>query len=178
MTAKRNDISISVVSVGCSGERARGTGAEYSSILRHEKLCGKNLFLLAAAVTRGSSGRAGDERAGNFQSAVRALQRSADRGDNEGTGGYAYRAARPTPSDRGRGRDDGRQRISRGTSGGASTDLGAAMLNIVGKRVYLACGHTDMRKSINGLSGMVEGASGLIRSTGRCSYSATASGTG
>ena len=31
------------------------------------------------------------------------------------------------------------------------------MLNITGKRVYLACGHTDMRKSINGLSAMVRG---------------------
>ena len=31
------------------------------------------------------------------------------------------------------------------------------MINVVGKRVYLACGHTDMRKSINGLSAIVEG---------------------
>lgn len=31
------------------------------------------------------------------------------------------------------------------------------MLNLSGKRVYLACGHTDMRKSINGLSAIVEG---------------------
>jgi len=31
------------------------------------------------------------------------------------------------------------------------------MLNLTGKRVYLACGHTDMRKNINGLSAMVEG---------------------
>ena len=31
------------------------------------------------------------------------------------------------------------------------------MLNLTGKRVYLACGHTDMRKSINGLSAVVEG---------------------
>ena len=31
------------------------------------------------------------------------------------------------------------------------------MLNVVGKRVYLACGATDMRKSINGLSAIVEG---------------------
>ena len=30
------------------------------------------------------------------------------------------------------------------------------MLNWGGKRVYLACGHTDMRKSINGLSIIVE----------------------
>ena len=30
------------------------------------------------------------------------------------------------------------------------------MLNLTGKRVYLACGHTDMRKSINGLSAIVE----------------------
>ncbi len=29
------------------------------------------------------------------------------------------------------------------------------MLNFSGKRVYLACGHTDMRKNINGLSGIV-----------------------
>ena len=31
------------------------------------------------------------------------------------------------------------------------------MLNMGGKRVYLACGGTDMRKSINGLMGIVEG---------------------
>ena len=30
------------------------------------------------------------------------------------------------------------------------------MLNLVGKRVYLACGKTDMRKSINGLTAIVE----------------------
>jgi len=29
-------------------------------------------------------------------------------------------------------------------------------LNLSGKRIYLACGHTDMRKSINGLSAIVE----------------------
>lgn len=28
---------------------------------------------------------------------------------------------------------------------------------MTGKRVYLACGHTDMRKSINGLAVIVEG---------------------
>jgi transposase len=31
------------------------------------------------------------------------------------------------------------------------------MLNLTGKRVYLACGKTDMRKSINGLAAIVEG---------------------
>lgn len=31
------------------------------------------------------------------------------------------------------------------------------MLNFRGKKVYLACGKTDMRKSINGLVGIVEG---------------------
>lgn len=31
------------------------------------------------------------------------------------------------------------------------------MLNVAGKRVYLACGHTDMRKQINGLAAIVEG---------------------
>lgn len=31
------------------------------------------------------------------------------------------------------------------------------MLSFEGKVVYLACGHTDMRKSINGLSAIVEG---------------------
>ncbi len=31
------------------------------------------------------------------------------------------------------------------------------MLRIEGKHVYLACGHTDMRKSIDGLSAIVEG---------------------
>ncbi len=30
------------------------------------------------------------------------------------------------------------------------------MIEINGKQVYLACGHTDMRKSINGLSMIVE----------------------
>ncbi len=30
------------------------------------------------------------------------------------------------------------------------------MLNFGNKRVYLACGHTDMRKNINGLSGIVQ----------------------
>jgi len=30
------------------------------------------------------------------------------------------------------------------------------MLKLEGKRVYLACGHMDMRKSINGLSAIVE----------------------
>ena len=30
------------------------------------------------------------------------------------------------------------------------------MLNFMGKAVYLACGRTDMRKSINGLSAIVE----------------------
>ena len=30
------------------------------------------------------------------------------------------------------------------------------MMNLAGKRVYLACGGTDMRKSINGLMGIVE----------------------
>lgn len=32
-----------------------------------------------------------------------------------------------------------------------------AMLNFGGKKVYLACGKTDMRKSINGLAAIVEG---------------------
>jgi len=31
------------------------------------------------------------------------------------------------------------------------------MLSFVGKRVYLACGQTDMRKQINGLASIVEG---------------------
>jgi len=31
------------------------------------------------------------------------------------------------------------------------------MLRLDGKRVYLACGHTDMRKQINGLASIVEG---------------------
>jgi transposase len=30
------------------------------------------------------------------------------------------------------------------------------MLSAVGKQIYLACGHTDMRKSINGLSAIVQ----------------------
>jgi transposase len=35
------------------------------------------------------------------------------------------------------------------------------MMKFDGKPVYLACGHTDMRKSINGLSAKVEGSFGL-----------------
>ena len=31
------------------------------------------------------------------------------------------------------------------------------MLNLAGKRVYLACGRTDMRKNINGLAAIVDG---------------------
>jgi len=31
------------------------------------------------------------------------------------------------------------------------------MMNLTGKRVFLACGNTDMRKSINGLAAIVEG---------------------
>jgi len=31
------------------------------------------------------------------------------------------------------------------------------MLSITGKKVYLACGRTDMRKNINGLAAIVEG---------------------
>ena len=31
------------------------------------------------------------------------------------------------------------------------------MLNLTGRRVYLACGKTDMRKSINGLAAIVQG---------------------
>jgi len=35
------------------------------------------------------------------------------------------------------------------------------MLNLSGKRVYLACGRTDMRKNINGLAAIVEGSFNL-----------------
>ena len=35
------------------------------------------------------------------------------------------------------------------------------MLRLDDKRVFLACGHTDMRKSINGLMGIVEGSFNL-----------------
>ena len=35
------------------------------------------------------------------------------------------------------------------------------MLRFEGKQVYLACGNTDMRKSINGLSGIVQGSFNL-----------------
>jgi len=35
--------------------------------------------------------------------------------------------------------------------------VGESMLTYDGKQVYLACGVTDMRKSINGLSAIVEG---------------------
>ena len=34
-------------------------------------------------------------------------------------------------------------------------DVGVVMLTFNGKTVYLACGHTDMRKSINGLAAIV-----------------------
>ena len=34
--------------------------------------------------------------------------------------------------------------------------IGSDMLKFEGKRVYLACGHTDMRKSINGLAAIVQ----------------------
>ena len=36
-------------------------------------------------------------------------------------------------------------------------NVDVAMLRFDGKAVYLACGHTDMRKSINGLAAIVEG---------------------
>jgi transposase len=35
------------------------------------------------------------------------------------------------------------------------------MLKLDGRRVFLACGHNDMRKSINGLASIVEGAFNL-----------------
>jgi len=35
------------------------------------------------------------------------------------------------------------------------------MLRFNGKPVYLACGHTDMRKSINGLTAIVQGSFGV-----------------
>jgi transposase len=35
------------------------------------------------------------------------------------------------------------------------------MMRFEGKAVYLACGHTDMRKAINGLTAKVEGSFGL-----------------
>jgi transposase len=35
------------------------------------------------------------------------------------------------------------------------------MLKLDGKRVFLACGHTDMRKQINGLATIVESSFGL-----------------
>jgi transposase len=35
------------------------------------------------------------------------------------------------------------------------------MLRLENKRVFLACGQTDMRKQINGLAGIVEGSFGL-----------------
>ena len=36
------------------------------------------------------------------------------------------------------------------------SDVGVAMLSITGKQVYLSCGVTDMRKSINGLMHIVQ----------------------
>jgi transposase len=35
-------------------------------------------------------------------------------------------------------------------------DAGVAMLSLTGKPVYLSCGETDMRKSINGLMSIVQ----------------------
>ena len=35
------------------------------------------------------------------------------------------------------------------------------MIDITGKKIYLACGKTDMRKSINGLAAIVEGSFNL-----------------
>lgn len=40
------------------------------------------------------------------------------------------------------------------------------MINYENKQVYLACGHTDMRKSINGLSAIVESSFKLNPFTG------------
>jgi len=40
------------------------------------------------------------------------------------------------------------------------------MLSLVGKRVYLACGGTDMRKQINGLAAIVESSFNLDLFTG------------
>jgi transposase len=40
------------------------------------------------------------------------------------------------------------------------------MLNLENKRVFLACGKTDMRKSINGLTAIVEGTFNLDPFTG------------
>jgi transposase len=45
----------------------------------------------------------------------------------------------------------------RGAVGKSLPCIDAAMLNFDGKAIYLACGYTDMRKSINGLSAIVEG---------------------
>jgi transposase len=36
------------------------------------------------------------------------------------------------------------------------SDTGVAMLSLTGKPVYLSCGETDMRKSINGLMSIVQ----------------------
>jgi transposase len=44
---------------------------------------------------------------------------------------------------------------------GAAKEDDAAMLSLTGKRVFLACGRTDMRKSIDGLAAIVEGSFNL-----------------
>jgi len=35
--------------------------------------------------------------------------------------------------------------------------VGGIMIKLSGKKIFLACGHTDMRKQINGLLSLVEG---------------------
>lgn len=48
-----------------------------------------------------------------------------------------------------------------GTAGEGMRDADSAMLSFGEKKVYLACGKTDMRKSINGLAAIVEGSFNL-----------------
>jgi hypothetical protein len=62
-----------------------------------------------------------------------------------------FRSARAT-----RNTYHGGQWIPGWQTGGAIAGGDAAVLSLEGKRVFLACGHTDMRKSINGLAIIVE----------------------
>ena len=57
---------------------------------------------------------------------------------------------------RGSKNNDGQQ-LPSGKAGVIVPRTHADMINATGKKVYLACGRTDMRKSINGLAAIVEG---------------------
>jgi len=115
---------------------------------------GKNIPLLAAEVARDSGG------SGN----ARISRVIAVAGSRRLGGLYAHKTGakgerridrnRKIPCNRERGR---RQRAA----GKSLPGVDVAMLSFGGKTVYLACGCTDMRKSINGLAAIVEGSFAL-----------------